>query len=60
MQRAYNDHSHKQKSPLDFSKGLFCLWYQLESNQRHKDFQSFSLAVSNGTKTALIASNKRF
>ena len=36
------------------------LWCQLESNQRHKDFQSFSCAVRTVTKTALIALNKRF
>ena len=31
----------KTKKPSDFSEGFS--WYQLESNQRHKDFQSFAL-----------------
>src|SRR5690606_29936206 len=32
----------KEKSPLDVSKELLW-WCQLDSNQRHKDFQSFAL-----------------
>jgi len=36
------------------------LWYHLDSNQGHKDFQSFSCTVRTVTKTALIAFNKRF
>jgi hypothetical protein len=33
----------KQKRPFQLRKSLLYLWYQLGSNQRHKDFQSFAL-----------------
>jgi hypothetical protein len=41
-QHRYKLESNK-KSPLEMSKRPFLSWYQLESNQRHKDFQSFAL-----------------
>ncbi len=37
-----NEYSYKTKNPLSFTKRIN-MWYQLESNQRHKDFQSFAL-----------------
>ena len=31
------------KKPPQFPKEVMCWWWWLESNQRHKDFQSFAL-----------------
>jgi hypothetical protein len=40
---ARTKHLYIEKGLFHLKKAFYILWYQLESNQRHKDFQSFAL-----------------